>query len=79
MDQKSTKSRIQMLHLSEAIDQLARTNSVRWFGHVLMRDKINCLRRALDLNVNGAWKWVDQENLSKSSHRAEQKSCAERM
>ena len=35
MDKQSTKDLMQMLVLNETIDQLARANSVRWYGHVL--------------------------------------------
>ena len=35
MDNKSTKGLMQMLDLNEAMDQLARASSVRWYGHVL--------------------------------------------
>ena len=54
MDKKSTKHLLQMLDLNETIDQLAKANSVRWYGHVLRKDKNNFLRRALDLKV----KWT---------------------
>ena len=44
-----------MLGLSfcETIDQLAMANSVCWYGHVLMREDGDVLRRALDFEVNG--------------------------
>ena len=35
------------------IDQLAMTNSVRWYGHVLRREDGHVLRRALDFKVDG--------------------------
>ena len=41
-----------MLILKETIDQLAMTNSVRWYGHVLRREDGQVLRRTLDF-------WVD--------------------
>ena len=37
---------------NETMDQLAKANSIRWNGHVLRKDMINCMRRALDLKVN---------------------------
>ena len=37
-----------MLGLSETIDQLALSNSVRWYGHVLRREDGHVYRRALD-------------------------------
>ena len=39
MDKKLTKDLMQMLDLYEAIDQLAKANSARWYGHVLRKDK----------------------------------------
>ena len=47
MDRKSTKDLMQMLHMNETIDQLARANSVRWYGHVLRKDKNNFLTMSL--------------------------------
>ena len=38
------------------IDQLARANSVRWYRHVLSKDKNNFLRSALDFKVKGTMK-----------------------
>ena len=51
MDKKWTNDPMQMLDFSETIDQLAKSNSVRWYGHVLRKDKNNFLREALDVNV----------------------------
>ena len=39
MDKKSTNDLMHMLDLNETIDQLARAISVRWYGHVLKKDK----------------------------------------
>ena len=50
---KSTKDLMQMLDLNETIDQLAKANCVRWYGHVLRKDKNNSLRRALVFMVIG--------------------------
>ena len=41
------------LVLNETIDLLARANSVRCYGHVLMREDGQVLRRALGLEVGG--------------------------
>ena len=38
---------MQMLGLNEKIDQLALTNSVCWYGHVLKREDGHVLRWAL--------------------------------
>ena len=43
MDKKSTKDPLQMLDLNETVDHLAKANSVRWYGHVLRKDKNNFL------------------------------------
>ena len=56
MDKKSPKDLMQMLDLNETTDQLANANSVRWYGHVLRKDKNNFLRRALDLRAKGTGK-----------------------
>ena len=42
-----------MLALSETIDQLSMTNSVRWYGHVLRREDCHILRRPLDFEDEG--------------------------
>ena len=53
VDEKPTINLMQMLDLCETMDQLARGNSVRWYGYVLRKDKNNLLRRGLDIKVNG--------------------------
>ena len=42
-----------MLGFNKTIDQLAMSNSVRWYGHVLRREDGHVLRRALDFEVEG--------------------------
>ena len=56
MDKKSTRDLMHMLDLNETIDQLAKANSVHWYGHVLRKDKNNFLRRAFDFKVEGTRK-----------------------
>ena len=56
MDKLSTKDLMQMMDLNETIDQLARANSVHLYGHVLIKDKNNVWRRALDVKVQGTRK-----------------------
>ena len=53
MDKKLTNELMQLLDLNETIDQLARAHRVRWYGHVLRKDKNNFLRRAVDLRAKG--------------------------
>ena len=52
--QEVYKSSMQMLDLKETMDQLAKANSVSWYGHALRKDKNNFLSRALDIKV----KWT---------------------
>ena len=61
-DKKSTIDLMQILYLNEAINQLAKANCVRWFGHVLRKDEKNFLRRSLDFNVKGTRKRVRPKN-----------------
>ena len=56
MDKKFIKDLMQVLDLNETMDQLAKANSVCWFGHVLRKNKNNFLRRALDFKVKGTKK-----------------------
>ena len=44
VDKKSTKDLMQMLDLKETMDQLAKANRVRWYGHALREDTNNFLR-----------------------------------
>ena len=55
MEKKSTKDLMQMSELGETVDQLAKGNGDRWYGHVLRKYKNNFLRGVLDFEV----KWVD--------------------
>ena len=41
------------LGLRETVDQLATTNGVRWYEHVVRRDDDSVLRVALDLEASG--------------------------
>ena len=47
-DEKMSKDFVLLLGMDETIDQLAMANSVRWYGHVLSREDVHVLRRALD-------------------------------
>ena len=49
MDKKSTKDLMQVLGSNETID----LNSIRWYVHVLIKDKNNFLRGALDFKGKG--------------------------
>ena len=50
-DRKRSEDLMQMLGLKEAVDLLAKANGVRWYGHVLRRDRGHVIRRALELEV----------------------------
>ena len=47
-DRKISKDLMLMLGLHEATDQLAMANRVHWYGHVLMREDGQVLRRELN-------------------------------
>ena len=73
-----------MLGLMENIDQLAAANSVRWYGHVLRREDVHVLRRALDFEVEGerkkgrrrrTWKKQDEEESMKVGLRRKGALC----
>ena len=44
---------MEMLRLKETVVQMAKTNGVRWYGHVLRRDDGHVLRKALEYEVKG--------------------------
>ena len=56
MDKERAEDLRVMLGLEESVEQLAKANGVRWYGHVLRRDGDHALRRALEFRVNGARK-----------------------
>ena len=47
-DRKRSMDLMLMLDLNETMDQLAISNSVHWYGHVLRRADGHVLGRALD-------------------------------
>ena len=44
---------MEMLGLKETVVQMAKTNGVRWYGHVLRKDDGHVLRKALEFEVKG--------------------------
>ena len=42
-----------LLSLKDTLDGLARASGVRWYGHVLRRNKGDVLRKTLDFEVAG--------------------------
>ena len=57
MEKKGTEDLMEMLGLKETGVQMAKTNGVRWYGHVLRRDDGHILRKALEFEVRGRCKW----------------------
>ena len=51
ISQKVTNDLMQMLDLEETIDQLARSKSVLWHGHVLRKDTNVHHRKPLDFRA----------------------------
>ena len=54
--QEIDKHIMQMLDFNETIYQLAKANSVRWYGNVLRKDKNNFLRMEIDFKAKGTGK-----------------------
>ena len=51
-DRRNTEDLREMLGLEESVEQLARANGVRWYGHVLRKDDEHVLRKALEFEVD---------------------------
>ena len=51
-DRKRSTDLMFMLGLSETMDELAITNSFRWYCHVLRREDVYVSRRALDFKLS---------------------------
>ena len=66
-----------ILALGETVDQLAMGNIVRWYGHLLKKDRIDLMRGALDFEVMGTMKRGRPKILAKGSYKTEYKCCAE--
>ena len=74
MEKKRTEDLMEMLGLKETAVQMAKTNGVRWYGHMLRRNDGDVLRKALEFEVRGkrkpgrpkkAWKMqVEKESKS---------------
>ena len=77
---RKTVDLVEMLGLEEGLDQLAKANAVRWYGHVLRRDGDHVLRKALEFSVGGTrkrgrprkmWKHVVEEECKRVGLRRE--------
>ena len=68
IEKKRTEDLMEILGLKETVVQMAKTNGVRWYRHVLRRDDGHVLRKALEFEVKGKGKtWKTQvEKESKS-------------
>ena len=53
MEKKRTEDLMEMLGLKETAVPMAQANGVRWYGHVLRRDDVHFLRKALEFEVRG--------------------------
>jgi len=53
VDKKNTDELMNMLGLREIVENLAKASRLRWYGHVLRRDKDDALRKALSCKVDG--------------------------
>ena len=51
MEKERTENLMEMLGLKETVVQMAKTNGVRWYGHVLRRDEGHVLRKVLKIEV----------------------------
>ena len=80
VDKRNTAEMMNMLRLNEAADNLARTNGVRWYGHVLRQPEKDVLINAMIHEVDGKCKldrprikWTEQvkENMRKIGLRKE--------
>ena len=56
VDKRNTEESMDMLGLKKAADKLARTNSMRWYGHVLRRSEEDVLMKAMVHEVDGKHK-----------------------
>ena len=53
VDRMTTEEQVDILGLTESVDELATANKVRWYGHLLRWDDESVLRVALDFEVIG--------------------------
>ena len=81
MDRKNTAELMKMLGLKKTLDKMAQANEVRWYEHVVRRDKESILKKAMMLQVNGqrkrerpkqTWKKQVEESLKKIGLRKEE-------
>ena len=51
VEKRRSQKLMSLQGLKDTLNGLARASGVRWYGHVLRRDKGDVLRRALDIKV----------------------------
>ena len=52
-EKRRSQELMSLLGLKNILDGLARASGVRWYGHVLIKENSDVLRRALDFEVAG--------------------------
>ena len=53
IDRKNSDKLMGMLGLDETTDKMAKTNEVRWHGHVLRREENDVIRKAWEFKIDG--------------------------
>ena len=81
VDRKNTEELMEMLGLMKTLDRMAKTNGVRWYGHVIRREDDNILKKAMMMKVNGqrkrgwpkmTWKRQVEESVKKVGLKIEE-------
>ena len=73
MDKRKIVELMEMLGVEETVDQMAKANRVRWYGHVVRRDEGHVLKRALDFEVDGKRKQGQPKKMPKKYVEEESK------
>ena len=66
-DRESSEELMDRLGLKVRVEQLAKANGVRWYGHVLRREKDDVLRRALAFEVDSVRERTTEEDMEEAS------------
>ena len=73
IEKKRTEDLMEMLGLKETVIQMATTNGMRWYEHVLRRDDGHVLRKALEFEVKGKRKRGRPKKMYKTQVEKESK------
>ena len=74
VDRKNAEELMEMLGLKKTLDRMAKSNGVRWYGHVIRGEDDNILKKAMMMEVNGqrkrgrpkmTWKRQMEESVKK--------------